>query len=115
MNASRNLRELAALWGRFSQQTPKQERAMIEDRDTEVTHDVPSFAAELRRLADALESGEDYMIDIDGEEITIPADARFSVAHEREDGEVELEFQISWSMSDMDDEEAEDQVDEEDA
>lgn len=89
---------------------------MIEDRDTEIIHDVSSFATELRRLADALESGEDYTIDIDGEEITIPADAHFAVAHEREDGEVELEFQISWSVTDTEEDDGDiDEVDEEDA
>ncbi|OYX26256.1 MAG: amphi-Trp domain-containing protein [Rhodobacterales bacterium 32-66-7] len=84
---------------------------MIEDRDIEVTHDVPSFASELRRLADALESGEDYTIDIDGEEITIPADARFAVAYEQEDDEAELEFQISWSVPETDEDE-EDELEE---
>jgi amphi-Trp domain-containing protein len=75
---------------------------MTEDRDVEVPHEIPSFTAELRRLADALDSGEGYVIEIDGEEITIPADARFSVAHEREDGEVELEFQVSWTLDEAD-------------
>jgi len=75
---------------------------MLEDREIEVPHTVASFVAELRRLADALESGDDYGIDIDGEAITIPADAQFMVVHEREDGEVELEFQISWSQDDTD-------------
>ena len=75
---------------------------MAEDSDTEVTHDIASFAAELRRLADALESGATYAMTVDGEEITIPADARLSVAHEREDGEEELEFQITWSLGDAD-------------
>jgi amphi-Trp domain-containing protein len=77
---------------------------MFEDRDVEVSHDVSSFLAELRRLADALESGQSYTISMDGEEVTLPQGAHFSVAHEREDGEVELEFQISWSMDEAEDE-----------
>lgn len=81
---------------------------MTDDRDIEVTHDTSSFVAELRRLADALESGEGYTISLDGENVTIPEDAEFSVAHEREDGVVELEFQITWSTSDEDEEEDED-------
>jgi amphi-Trp domain-containing protein len=84
---------------------------MSEDRETEVTHDRLSFAAELRRLADALESGDEFTVDIDGEAIKIPADAAFSIVHEQEDGEVELEFQVAWSLADdedmTDDEQAE--------
>ncbi|MGL4238861.1 amphi-Trp domain-containing protein [Tabrizicola sp.] len=85
---------------------------MTEDRDTEVIHEVSSFVAELRRLADALESGETFTINVDGEDVTVPAEALFSVAHEREDGEVELEFQMSWST--FEDEEAEDEEEDED-
>lgn len=77
---------------------------MIEDRDVEVSHDVSSFVAELRRLADALENGDAYTISIDGEDVTIPEGALLSVAHDREDGEVELEFQVTWSMADDEDE-----------
>jgi amphi-Trp domain-containing protein len=89
---------------------------MTEDRDVEVTHDISSFAAELRRLADALENGEAYTIEVDGEEVTIPEDARLSVAHEREDGETELEFQLSWSEPDEEDEDqAEDEDEDEEA
>lgn len=70
---------------------------MFDDRDVEVMQETAEFVAELRRLADALESGEAYSIKIEGEEITIPADAVFSIAHEAEDGDSELEFQIFWS------------------
>jgi amphi-Trp domain-containing protein len=77
---------------------------MPEDRDVDVVHDLPSFVAELRRLADALESGTAFTIHLDGEDVTIPDDAQFSIAHEREDGEVELEFQVTWSSSEDEDE-----------
>lgn len=84
---------------------------MSEDLDIEVSHDVSSFAAELRRLADALESGGDYSIQIDGEDVKIPAEAEFAVALEREDGETELEFQITWSSAEAEDETSEDEGD----
>ena len=84
---------------------------MTEDLDIEVSHEVSTFVAELRRLADALEQGADYMIQIDDQEVRIPTDAVLSIAHERDDGEVELEFQISWSEA-SDDEEDEDDEDE---
>jgi amphi-Trp domain-containing protein len=82
---------------------------MTEDRDVEVTHEVSSFVAELRRLADALEKGEAYSLTIEGEEVTIPEGAMFSVAHEREDGEVELEFQVTWSIAEDEDDEDEEE------
>ncbi len=91
---------------------------MSEDRDTEVSHEVSDFVSELRRLADALESGEAYTVSIDGEDVTIPANAEFAVVHEREDGEVELEFQVTWSESadedDADEDEDEDAAEDED-
>jgi amphi-Trp domain-containing protein len=83
---------------------------MFEDRDIEVSHDVSSFVAELRRLADALENGDAYTISMDGEDVTIPQGAHFSVAHDREDGEVELEFQVTWTMDDDEDADADEET-----
>jgi amphi-Trp domain-containing protein len=80
------------------------ENAMSEDRDIDVSHDVASFVSELRRLADALEHRTEFTIHIDGEDVTVPDGAKFSVAHESEAGENELEFQITWSISSEDDE-----------
>lgn len=71
---------------------------MTEDRDIDVSHDLASFVSELRRLADALENSTEFMIHLDGEDVTIPAGAKFSVAHERESGDIELEFQVTWSV-----------------
>lgn len=72
---------------------------MSEDRDIDVSHDVASFVSELRRLADALENSTEFTIHLDGEDVTIPDSAKFWVAHEREAGESELEFQITWSIA----------------
>ena len=86
---------------------------MSEDRDIDVSHDLASFVSELRRLADALEHSAEFTIHIDGEDVTVPEGAKFSVAHEREDGDVELEFQITWSIgsADAEDEPEEDTID----
>jgi amphi-Trp domain-containing protein len=84
---------------------------MTEDHDIDVSHDIASFVSELRRLADALEDSTEFTIHIDGKDVTIPEGAKFSVAHEREAGEVELEFQITWS-DDPEAEDAEDETDE---
>lgn len=87
---------------------------MTDDREVEVNYELAAFVAELRRLADALESGEGYAIEVDGETVTLPTDALMSIAHEAEDGEVELEFQLTWLTGEAaDDEEDEDDGDEE--
>ena len=69
---------------------------MKPDRDLDKTYPLPDFIAKLRRLADALEVGESFEIQIAGERIFVPARAVFSIEHEREDGSEEIEFQISW-------------------
>jgi hypothetical protein len=38
----------------------------------------------LRRLADALETGEKFEIQVAGERVSVPARAEFNVEHERE-------------------------------
>ena len=66
------------------------------DRDIEKDYPLPDFIAKLRRLADALESGERFEIKIAGERVSVPVRARYNIEHEREDGEEEIEFQIKW-------------------
>jgi amphi-Trp domain-containing protein len=68
----------------------------MKSRDIEKTYPARALAAKLRRWADALESGRPFTIQIAGERLHVPADARFSIEHEREGGEEELEFQLHW-------------------
>ncbi|MBA2691497.1 MAG: amphi-Trp domain-containing protein [Rubrobacter sp.] len=70
-----------------------------QDRDIEKIYSVPDFAAKLRRLADALEKGERFEIQVAGERIYVPERAEFTVEHEREGDEEELEFQLKWTNS----------------
>jgi amphi-Trp domain-containing protein len=66
-------------------------------RDIEKNYPLPDFVAKLRRLADAIEKGEQFEIQVAGERIYVPVRASYNIEHERgEDGE-ELEFQIKWS------------------
>jgi hypothetical protein len=51
-------------------------------------------------------------IEIDGERVSVPEGALFSVEHEREDGEEELEFQIRWTLAAEDEDEDEEEDDE---
>jgi len=66
------------------------------DRDVERVYSTQEFVAKLRRLADALESGNRFEIQVAGERIYVPARAEFNVEHEREGDEEELEFQLKW-------------------
>jgi len=67
------------------------------DRDIEKTYPIDQFIDKLRRLADALESGEQFEIQIAGERIYVPVRARYNIEHERDGDEQEIEFQIKWS------------------
>lgn len=71
--------------------------AMKPDRDIEKDYPTDQFVAKLRRLADALEAGDRFEIQIAGERVYVPARATFNIEHERGDGEEEVEFQIKWS------------------
>ncbi len=66
-------------------------------RDLERVYSPRQFAAKLRRLADAVESGRPFTIQVAGEVLRIPAGATFDVEHERAaDGREELAFQLRW-------------------
>ena len=67
------------------------------ERDVEKGYPKADFVAKLRRLADAVEKGDRFVIQIAGERISVPARARFNIEHERAGGEEEIEFQIKWS------------------
>ncbi len=67
------------------------------DRDVERVYSTSKFVSKLRRLADALETGERFEIQVAGERIYVPARAEFNVEHEREGKEEEIEFQLRWT------------------
>ena len=70
--------------------------AKKEDRDIEKGYTVKQMVAKLRRLADCLEIGKRFTIQIAGERIQIPAKAIFNIEHEREGDKEEVEFQFKW-------------------
>ena len=72
----------------------------MEDRDIEKTYPIHEFIEKLRRLADCLENGEPFEIQIAGERLYVPIRATYSIEHEREDGSQEIEFQIKWDTED---------------
>lgn len=67
------------------------------ERDVEKNYPKDDFVAKLRRLADAIESGDRFEIQIAGQRIYVPVRAEFTVEHERSDEEEEIEFQVKWA------------------
>jgi amphi-Trp domain-containing protein len=68
------------------------------ERDIEKSYPIKSFADKLRRLADCLEQGKRFRIQVDGERISIPSDAVINIEHEREGSVEEVEFQLKWPV-----------------
>ncbi len=66
-------------------------------RDIEKDYPASQFAAKLHRLADCIENGKRFQIQISGERVSAPPDAIFNIEHERGGGEEEIEFQLKWS------------------
>ena len=69
-----------------------------EDRDIEKTYSTSEFVSKLRRLADDLEAGENFEIQVANERIYVPNRAKCNIEHERGDGMEELEFQLKWTV-----------------
>lgn len=69
------------------------------EKDLEKTYPTKQFVAKLRRLADCLEQGKRFQIQIAGERVSVPSDAVFNIEHEREGGMEEVEFQMKWPAS----------------
>lgn len=68
----------------------------MADRDVDKVYDAGEFAAKLRRLADALEGGHRFRIQVAGQRIHVPARAEISIEHEKSADSEELEFQLRW-------------------
>jgi amphi-Trp domain-containing protein len=68
----------------------------MSERDVEKNVPKDRFIETLRRVADALEKGEPFRIQIAGERVTVPNDCELLVEHERGDDEQEIELQFRW-------------------
>lgn len=69
---------------------------MKRKRDIEKDYPKAAFVAKLRRLADAIERDERFVIGVAGERVYVPARAQFNIEHERAGDAEEIEFQIKW-------------------
>ena len=67
-------------------------------RDIEKNYPVKQFVKKLRRLADCIEQGQKFQIQVAGERISIPAAAIINIEHERSASSEEIEFQLTWPL-----------------
>lgn len=69
-----------------------------KSRDIEKAYSADAFADKLRRLADSIESGAAFEIQIAGERVYVPKQAVFNIEHERDGDQEEIEFQLKWTI-----------------
>ena len=74
----------------------------MSERDVERDCTPQAFVETLRRLADAIEAGEAFRIQVAGKRFTVPAAASLSIEHEAAEGEEELELQLRWKNASSD-------------
>lgn len=70
-------------------------------RDIEKDYPSKQFVAKLRRLADCIEQGKLFRIQVAGERIIIPSTAIINIEHERNKSAEEIEFQLKWQVSEL--------------
>ena len=70
----------------------------MSGRDVEKNVPKDRFVETLRRIADALEKGESFRIQVADERSTVPADCELLVEHERDDEIDEIELQFRWPV-----------------
>ncbi len=69
---------------------------MKRERDIKKSISPKQFANTLRRIADKIEKGESFRIQIAGERIYVSKNAEISIEHERDEDHEEIEFQLQW-------------------
>ena len=84
--------------GRSKKKAKKMARSGRSARDIERDYPSSQFVAKLRRLADAIEQGKRFRIQIAGQRVLIPASATINLEHERSESEEEVEFQLKWTL-----------------
>jgi amphi-Trp domain-containing protein len=68
----------------------------MTERDVEKAVDKSYFVETLRRLADSIEKGEAFRIQVAGERFVVPSDAELRIEHEVASGVEELALELSW-------------------
>lgn len=67
-------------------------------RDIEKNYSPKQFIRKIRRLADCIEQGRRFQIQVAGQRVTIPSGAVINIEHERGNSSEELEFQVTWPL-----------------
>lgn len=68
----------------------------MQEIEVEKGYSNKQTAEKLRRLAESLEQGKAFEIQVDGQRIYVPADAEIDFEYEHEGDEKELEIEIKW-------------------
>lgn len=68
----------------------------MPDRDIEKNVAKDQFVSTLRRLADALEAGETFRIQVAGKRFEVPGSAALVIEHEVEGDSEELSLELQW-------------------
>src|SRR5687767_12589547 len=72
---------------------------MGQETEVEKAYSNKEVVAKLRRLADSLEQGKTFEIQIAGNRIYIPADATVEFEYAREGDEEEVEIELKWQRT----------------
>jgi len=72
----------------------------MTERDIEKNVPVAQFVDTLRRLADSLENGEPFRVQVQNKRFTVPADAEIVIEHEIDDGREEFALELQWASTD---------------
>jgi amphi-Trp domain-containing protein len=68
----------------------------MEEIEVEKGYSNKRTAEKMRRLAEAIEQGRAFEIQVKGQRIYVPADAEIEFEYEREENAHELEVEIKW-------------------
>lgn len=71
----------------------------MAERDIEKNVPIEYFVTTLRRLADSLESGTPFRIQVQNRRFVVPGDAQLTVEHEIEGEDEELALELKWARS----------------
>jgi amphi-Trp domain-containing protein len=75
---------------------------MVKKKRRDIEKDYPKkqFVEKLRRLADCIDNGKRFRIQIAGERVSVPSAAIINIEHERGKSSEEIEFQLKWKITD---------------
>ena len=68
----------------------------MKNRDVEKEYSNKENIQKLERLLESLKNNKPFEIQVKGERIYVPTSASFTIEHERDGENEELEFQFKW-------------------